>query len=70
MFELSLGVILAVIFIAAYLLISKLFNDETPELSGRQTSVTLNPVSTERAIGAGQAEQGLLPEQTEEKDVA
>jgi hypothetical protein len=71
MFELSLGFILAAIFIAAYLLISRLFDDETPELSGRQTSVTLNPVNTERSIGTGQAGQGLLPEQTErKKDVA
>jgi hypothetical protein len=58
------------IFIAAYLLISRLFNDETPELSGRQTSVTLNPVSSERAIGAGQAGKALLPEHAKRKDVA
>ncbi len=68
MFELSLGFILAAIFVVAYLLISKLFNDEKQELRGRASSVFLNPVNSERAIGGGQMNKPLLPENVERKD--
>jgi|GEM_PF-2792343 len=68
MFELSLGFILAAIFVAAYLLIVKLFNDERQEIRGKVSSVFLNPVNTERAIGAGQVNKPLLPESAEKQD--
>lgn len=69
MYELTLGFILAAIFIASYLLISKLFNEEKPELKGKPLNVTLNPANSDRAIGTGSVNKPLLPEKTEEKDL-
>lgn len=69
MYELILGFILAAIFIASYLLISKLFNEEKPELKGGALNVSLNPANSDRAIGVGRMNKPLLPEKTEKKDL-
>jgi hypothetical protein len=69
MYELTLGFILAAIFIASYLLISKLFNEEKPELKGKSLNVSLNRANSDRAIGAGRMNKPLLPEKTEKKDL-
>ncbi len=51
MFELVLGVLLAAIFVIAYLLITKLLSGNNRELGARPPSVTLNPIETARTIG-------------------
>ena len=55
MFELVLGVVLAAIFVTAYLLINKLLRQDQRELGGKPTSVTLNPLETNRSLGPGHA---------------
>lgn len=60
MFELSLGVLLAALFIGAYLLIAKfLLERDGRELSGAPPRVTLNPPETSHALNAGKAKQAL-----------
>lgn len=59
MFELALGALLAVLFIAAYLLISKFMRGDGRELSGTPPSVSLNPMESDRAIGARRSPQAL-----------
>ena len=51
MFELVLGVLLAAIFVTAYLLITKLLGQNNRELGAQAPSVTLNPIETARTIG-------------------
>lgn len=59
MFELGLGVLLAAVFIAVYLLIAKLFRSDRRELGGLPPSVSLNPVESANAIGAGKTRAAL-----------
>jgi hypothetical protein len=59
MFELVLGVLLATIFVTAYLLITKLLRQETRELRGTPPSVTLNPLETARNIGPQKSARAL-----------
>jgi hypothetical protein len=59
MFELGLGVLLAVFFIAAYLLITRLLGHDGRELGGLPPRVTLNPLDTDKAIGAGKSSRAL-----------
>ena len=59
MFELVLGVLLATVFVTAYLLITKLLRQETRELRGTTPSVTLNPLETARNIGPRESPRAL-----------
>lgn len=60
MFELGLGLLLAVLFIGAYLLITKFMSGQDGrELGGLPTRVMLNPPDSGKAIGTGKSRQAL-----------
>jgi hypothetical protein len=60
MFELSLGLLLAALFIGAYLLITKfLLGQGRRELGHPPPRVTLNPTDTSHAVGAGESRGAL-----------
>ncbi len=59
MFELVLGIALAAMFVIAYLLIAKFLRQDKHELGGKPQNITLNPVDTSRAIGAGKQGRAL-----------
>jgi hypothetical protein len=59
MFEFGLGVILAVLFVGAYLLITNFLRRERHELGGLPPAVTLNPVDSTHSIGTGKSRQAL-----------
>lgn len=59
MFEIGLGVILAAIFVAAYLIISAFFSRDGHELPGSHPPVTLNPADSSHAIGQGKSRPAL-----------
>jgi len=59
MFELGLGVILAALFVAAYLIITTFLRRDRPELEGLYPRVTLNPMDTTHTIGAGKSPRVL-----------
>jgi hypothetical protein len=60
MFELSLGLLLAALFIGMYLLVTKfLLGRDGRELSGAPPRVTLNSPETSHALNAGNPRQAL-----------
>lgn len=59
MFEFGLGVILAVLFVAAYLLISSFFRRDGRELGGMHYAVSLNPADTSHALDTGRSKRAL-----------
>jgi hypothetical protein len=59
MFEVGLGVILAVIFVAAYLIISEFFRRDGHELGSSHPPVTLNPADSTHAISQGKSRPAL-----------
>jgi hypothetical protein len=61
MFELVLGVLLAAIFVTTYLLVVRLFARNKHELGNLPPRITLNPLDTARAIGAGPPPRVLKP---------
>lgn len=52
-FELTLGFIMAALFILAYLALSRLWHGEEKALTGDRPYVTLTPADSTRAIGPG-----------------
>ena len=59
MFEFGLGVILAILFVTAYVLITAFLGRDRRELKGLPLAVTLNPVDSTHAIDAGQSRAAL-----------
>ncbi len=59
MFELGLGVILAALFVVVYLLASSFLRKDKQKLGGNHPAVTLNPIDTTHAIGAGKSKRAL-----------
>jgi hypothetical protein len=59
MFELVLGIALAAVFVAVYLLIAKFLRQDKRELGSKPQTITLNPVDTSRAIGARRQDRAL-----------
>jgi hypothetical protein len=57
--ELTLGFILAAMFVAVYLMISRLWRGDDHLLSGDQPRVTLAPADSSRAIGNGAPRRAL-----------
>lgn len=68
MFEFGLGVILAALFVAAYLLITSFFRRDRDELGGLHPAVSLNPVDTSRALDAGQSKRALTSGESSERN--
>lgn len=56
-FELTLGFIMAALFILAYLALSRLWSGEEKALTGERPYVTLTPADSTRAIGPGAGAQ-------------
>ena len=67
MFELGLGVILAALFVAAYLIITNFLRRDRPELEGLYPRVTLNPMDTTHTIGAGKSRRVLTSGKAEDQ---
>ena len=59
MFEVGLGVVLAALFVAAYILITAFFRRDSHELGGLYPPVTLNPVDTTHSIGGAKSPRAL-----------
>lgn len=59
MFEFGLGLILAALFVAAYLLITTFLRRDRQELGGLRPQVTLYPLDSMRSIGSGKSRQAL-----------
>jgi hypothetical protein len=60
-FELTLGFILAAVFVMAYLAIRRLWTDDGPSLTGNPPPVTLRPADYNNAIGPGNGVPALTP---------
>ena len=58
-FELVLGFVLAMLFVAAYLALSKLWNDEPDAIAGTAPNVSFRPADSHNALGAGPARREL-----------
>ena len=68
MFEFGLGVILAVLFVAAYLIVTSFFRKDGHELSGLNPRVTLNPMDSTHSISSGKSRQALTSGDADERN--
>ena len=65
-FELTLGFVMAALFILAYLALSRLWQDNEKALTGDRPYVTLSPADSTRAIGPGSSSSQNRRETTNE----
>jgi hypothetical protein len=66
-FELVLGVVLAALFVMAYLAFSRLWNDDPNAIAGTAPGASLRPADSHNAIGAGTAPRELNPSITSDE---
>lgn len=62
-FELTLGFVMAALFILAYLALSRLWQHDERALTGERPYVTLSPADSTRAIGPGTGSSANQPKE-------